>query len=129
MQRLRCALTMLCFGFVAPVLAQTSDCREAETTRETEICAAEQQRVTSKELREALWRLAERLSPARRTALNEAQVAWEAFRAKECRFVGLEYEGGTAENFSESLCYLDLTRERMARIREVTSEMTESPQE
>jgi uncharacterized protein YecT (DUF1311 family) len=113
---------MLCLGLGAPVLAQTSDCREAETTQETEICAAAQQRVTSKELREALERLAERLSPARRAALNEAQVAWEAFRATECRFIGLEYEGGTAERLSEGLCYLDLTRERLARIREIMAE-------
>lgn len=126
---LRCVLTMLCLAFVAPLFAQATDCREAESTREGELCAAAEQRVTSEELREALARLDEGLSPARRSALNAAQEAWEAFRAKECRFIALEYEGGSAEKLAKSLCYLDTTRERVARIREITLGLTENPQE
>ena len=46
------------------------------------------------------------------SSIREAQVAWEAYRAAQCRYAALKWPGGDMGRFDAVICLRDLTAAR-----------------
>ena len=99
-----------------PSLAQ---CRLAAggVTARLRACDAAELTRRDAELNRTYAELLRALPPARRERLRAAERAWVAFRDAECAFRASATEGGTATPLVAGACLLELTGERVDRLR------------
>ncbi|NJK34486.1 MAG: DUF1311 domain-containing protein [Oscillatoriales cyanobacterium SM2_2_1] len=106
---------------VAPVWAQSIDCRNPQTQRDLNRCSEADYRAADRQLNETYQQLRRRIRefagnrPAVREQENrlvDAQLAWITFRDRHCAFVRSRVEGGSILPLAVNRCLERLTKER-----------------
>ncbi|QRN04036.1 DUF1311 domain-containing protein [Legionella sp. MW5194] len=86
---------------------------KAATTLAIHECASQEYTHYDKILNNTYRSLSAMLSKENKAALISAQKAWLDFRAKECKFTGLQHEGGSMQAIDEVDCYNTLNKRRI----------------
>jgi uncharacterized protein YecT (DUF1311 family) len=99
-------------------LAPPDRCDSPQTQAEMNRCAGEELRRNDAQLNVAYSRLLKKLDPNRRAKLQKAERAWVAFRDAQCDYEGSESEGGSIQPLEIAACKTELTKARIAQLRE-----------
>lgn len=106
---------------VAPLWAQSIDCRNPQTQRELNRCSEVDYRAADRQLNQTYQQLRRRIRelagdrPAGREQedrLIDAQLTWITFRDRHCAFVRSRVEGGSIAPLAVNRCLERLTKER-----------------
>lgn len=101
--------------------AKTSNCEKAQTQLEMNQCAQAKKAQTDKRLNDVYRRYRQRLQPAHKQKLTDAQRAWLAFRESWCSFIASGAEGGTVQPLVLSECLRGVTEQRIKQLEQVSS--------
>lgn len=111
----------ICVLFLFPVIAQTQGlCPRSNTTVEMNQCLNYklERAVNQLENNLELTRLKFVNDPAMLALIDNAQVAWETYRKKQCQSVFLMWEGGSIQPLMTVSCSIQLARERNTFLRD-----------
>lgn len=86
---------------------------KAATTLAIHECADQEYTYYDKILNATYQSLSAQLSKNTKGAMLTAQKAWLDFRSKECKFSGLQHEGGSMQAIDEIDCYTTLNKRRI----------------
>jgi uncharacterized protein YecT (DUF1311 family) len=112
-----CLITLL----LLPVFAQAKPlCPQSTTTVEMNQCLSVKLERAVNELENKLDLIRSRYAdmPALLQTIENAQLAWEAYRKKQCQSVYLMYEGGSIQPLMTASCSIQLARERNQLLQE-----------
>jgi uncharacterized protein YecT (DUF1311 family) len=92
--------------------ATAQNCRNPETQLAMNTCAARDYEREDARLNKNYRELVGKLEPARRGKLRDVQLTWLKFRDQQCDFQTAQYEGGSMFSMVNSMCLLEMTKQR-----------------
>ena len=93
------------------------NCDDPQTQQALNRCAFQAFTEANRRLNVAYRQLLPNLSDERRQLLRNSQIAWAAYRDRECRFYDSSVEGGSLQPLLSSGCKTRLTRDRIGLLR------------
>jgi uncharacterized protein YecT (DUF1311 family) len=100
--------------------AAAPDCKSPETQAALDVCAGMELRDADKELNRVHRALGKELAEASaKTAFDEAEKTWEAYRDAECKFESSGVAGGSAEHMVVAYCQAQRARTRTAVLKRI----------
>lgn len=112
---------MLALG-LHPLVATSATggaCETATTTREMSSCLQGELEQLEHRLKALDERISSQLEAQRRLLFRQAQLTWASFRFANCSSAKSQFEGGTMAPLVFVQCEIEMTRQRLAELREV----------
>ena len=95
------------------VVAQATNCNEAQTTIEMNQCSAQEAGAADQKLNQVYQQLTAKLDVQQRERIASAQLAWINFRDKTCEYERAQFEGGTIATSTYYNCLARVTEQRV----------------
>jgi uncharacterized protein YecT (DUF1311 family) len=104
--------------------APSLDCTNAQTQAEMNACAAQDAKIADQKLNEVYQQLRAAIAnDAQKQRLVTAQLAWIAFRDKDCEYSQRRYDGGSIMPMIYSSCIAERSEQRTKELQAYIDEI------
>jgi uncharacterized protein YecT (DUF1311 family) len=110
------------YYFIAVLILCFSNISFAQTQSEMNVTANAKYKKADAELNKVYKQLMSILDQNEKPLLIQAEKDWVKYRDSHCRFDASQYDGGSIQPLIYSTCLEELTRKRIAEIRESIKE-------